>query len=61
MVSGTMHIDGKVAWEANIETGALQFKTGESIKSDYLATNVFEKQPDGQWLMVSHHANPIPK
>jgi translation elongation factor EF-4 len=36
-------------------------KTGQKIETDYIATNVFEKQPDGHWLMVSHHANPLPQ
>jgi ketosteroid isomerase-like protein len=60
MVEDSMHLNGNVAWEAVLETGQLKFKTGEVVKGDYLATNVFEKQSDGRWLMVSHHANPKP-
>jgi ketosteroid isomerase-like protein len=61
MVEADIHIDGNVAWEAAIERGKLEFKTGQKIETDYIATNVFEKQPDGHWLMVSHHANPLPQ
>ena len=61
MVEDSMHLNGNVAWEAVLETGQLKFKTGEVVKGDYLATNVFEKQSDGRWLMVSHHANPKPQ
>jgi len=60
-VDNYMHINGNVARDAVIETGQLQLKTGEVVKGDYLATNVFEKQADGRWLMVSHHANPKPQ
>jgi ketosteroid isomerase-like protein len=52
--------DGKIAWVVGTETANLQTKSGESLKLDIIVTNIFEKEGD-RWLMVSHHALPIPK
>ena len=53
--------DGKLAWVVGIEDVVLQPKSGgETLKFQTFVTNVFEK--DGErWLLVSHHAQIIPK
>ena len=42
------------------ETGEAKMKSGVTNKTDYIATNVYEKL-DGRWLMVSHHVQPKPQ
>lgn len=32
---------------------------GKPARTQVLATNLFERQPDGRWLMIHHHASPI--
>ena len=52
--------DGKIAWVVGTEAADLQTKGGQSLRFNIIVTNIFEK--DGErWLMVSHHALPIPK
>ena len=55
-----LHVNGEVAWEIGEEIGKATMKNGAVRKIDHLATNVFEKI-NGQWLMVSHHANRKPE
>ena len=53
--------DGKLAWVVGVEHAVLQPKTGgEPLRFDTFATHVFEKE-NGHWLLVSHHAQVIPK
>src|SRR4051794_35368825 len=58
-----MHVqsDGKLAWIVGNETAELQPASGGNpVKFETLVTQVFEK--DGErWLLVSHHANAVPK
>ena len=56
-----IHVNGNLAWEMGLETGENTMKDGRTIKSDYLVANVYEKQPNGHWLIVSHHAQPKPQ
>ena len=56
-----IHVNGNLAWEMGLETGENTTKDGRTSKSDFLVTNVYEKQPDGRWLIVSHHAQPKPQ
>ena len=54
-----IHVNGNLAWEIGVETGQVRMKDGTTRKVDWIATNVYEKLA-GQWLMVSHHAQPRP-
>ena len=56
-----IHINGNVAWELGHETGGSKMKNGTVGKTDWIATNIYEKQSDGRWLMVSHHVQPKPQ
>ena len=53
--------DGKIAWVIGTETVALQPASGgDPLRFETFVTNVFEK--DGaRWLMISHHAQMVPK
>jgi ketosteroid isomerase-like protein len=55
-----IHANGNLAWETGTETGQVKMKDGATPKTDYIATNVYEKI-DGRWLMVSHHVQPKPQ
>jgi ketosteroid isomerase-like protein len=55
-----IHANGNLAWEMGQETGSGKRKDGTVTKTDWFATNVYEKI-DGHWLMVSHHAQPKPQ
>lgn len=55
-----IHVNGNLAWEIGTETGRVQRKGGEVGEIGNLVTNIYEKI-DGQWLMVSHHAQPRPR
>jgi ketosteroid isomerase-like protein len=53
--------DGKLAWVVGIEHAVLQPKTGgEPLRFDTFVTHVFEND-NGHWLLVSHHAQMIPR
>ncbi len=56
-----IHVDGNFASVVGTESAVLQPKAGgEPRKFDLFVTNLFEK--DGEhWLMISHHAQMIPK
>jgi ketosteroid isomerase-like protein len=56
-----MHINGNVAWEVGLEKGENTMADGKVMPVDWVVTNVFEKQADGRWLMVSHHVQPGPR
>lgn len=59
LIDDHIHVNGNLAWEIGVETGQVQMKDGTTRNVDWIATNVYEKL-DGQWLMVSHHAQPRP-
>ena len=56
-----VHVNGNLGWEMGNETGELVTKGGATVKIDSLVTNVYEKQADGRWLIVSHHVQPKPQ
>lgn len=56
-----IHINGNLAWEMGLESGENTMKDGRLGKSDYIVTNIYEKQANGRWLIVSHHAQPKPQ
>lgn len=52
--------DGTIAWIVGIEHATLRLKTGgEPDTFDAFSTHVFEKI-EGQWMLVSHHAQKVP-
>jgi hypothetical protein len=59
LTSGLIHGSGTLAWEMGVETGEAQLADGSILNIDWIATNVYEKL-GGQWLVVSHHAQPRP-
>lgn len=54
----TLRANGNLAWEVGLEVGESEFKDGTRLTTNWVVTNVFEKQADGKWLMVSHHVQP---
>jgi ketosteroid isomerase-like protein len=58
LASSTMHVSGNLAWEVGLEVGENEMADGKKMPVEWVATNVFEKQADGKWLMVSHHVQP---
>jgi ketosteroid isomerase-like protein len=56
-----IHVNGNLAWEMGQEGGENRTKDGSTSKNDNLVTNVYEKQANGRWLIVSHHAQPKPQ
>ena len=60
LVDAHIHVNGNLAWEIGHETGDTKMKDGTVRKTDWIATNVYEKI-DGRWLMVSHHVQPKPQ
>ena len=56
-----VHVNGNLAWEMGQESGENKMKDGSTSKNDYIVTNVYEKQANGRWLIVSHHVQPKPQ
>jgi ketosteroid isomerase-like protein len=56
-----VHVNGNLAWEMGQESGDNKMKDGSMSKNDYIVTNVYEKQGNGNWLIVSHHVQPKPQ
>ncbi len=54
----SLHVSGTVAWEVGLEVGEFETKDGRTLPVNWVATNIYEKQADGKWLMVSHHVQP---
>jgi ketosteroid isomerase-like protein len=56
--STQVRVGGDVGWVVCIER--LVRRAGQDLILDsVLATNVFERDADGRWLIVQHHASPI--
>jgi ketosteroid isomerase-like protein len=55
-----VRINGDIAWITGTEEGTGKRKDGSLWEAHTFVTNVFEKK-DGRWLMVSHHAQSIPR
>jgi ketosteroid isomerase-like protein len=58
LADSTMHVNGSLAWEVGHEKGENEMADGKKLPVDWVVTNIFEKQADGKWLMVSHHVQP---
>jgi ketosteroid isomerase-like protein len=58
LVESHIHVVGNLAWEVGHEQGENTMADGSPGKSDWITSNVFEKQADGTWLSVSHHVQP---
>jgi ketosteroid isomerase-like protein len=56
-----IHVNGNLAWEMGQEGGENKMKDGSTSRNENLVTNVYEKQANGRWLIVSHHAQPKPQ
>jgi ketosteroid isomerase-like protein len=56
-----VHANGDLAWEIGLEVGEGKLKNGTSREVDQFVTNVYERQADGRWLIVSHHVQPKPQ
>ncbi len=57
MAPAQVQINGKVAWVVGNESATGLTRNGP-VKFTTFVTNIFEKEGD-QWLMVSHHAQPV--
>jgi ketosteroid isomerase-like protein len=58
LVDSFLHVTGTLAWEVGHEKGENEMADGKKMPVDWVVTNIFEKQADGKWLMVSHHVQP---
>jgi ketosteroid isomerase-like protein len=58
LASRAMHVSGSFAWEVGLEVGDTILADGTPMAVSWVATNIYEKQADGRWLMVSHHVQP---
>ncbi len=54
-----LQVNGNAAWVVGNESATGVTKAGP-VKFQTFVTNIFEKD-GGRWLMVSHHAQPIPQ
>ena len=55
-----IHVVGNLAWEVGREIGETKTKDGTNRTVNHLLTRIYEKI-DGRWLIVSHHAQPVPQ
>ena len=53
-------VSGSTAWVSGIEKAQRKDKAGQSSSGANLATNIYVKE-GGRWLMVHHHASPVPQ
>jgi hypothetical protein len=60
MTNSSIQVRGSLAWEIGDELGSVKTKDGTQLKIDSAVVNVYEKI-DGQWLIVSHHAQLRPQ
>lgn len=58
LVDVTVRVGGSLAWVELCEKLQAAHQGGVA-RSQVLATNIFERQPDGRWQMVHHHASPV--
>jgi ketosteroid isomerase-like protein len=56
-----VHVNGNLAWEMGQESGENKLLDGSTTKNDHIVTNVYERQANGRWLIVSHHVQPKPQ
>lgn len=55
-----LQTDGKLAWVVGTESVVGERQDGVPVKYTALFTDILEKE-DGQWRMISHHAQRIPE
>lgn len=48
-------VNGGIGWVECIE----QIFDGEALAGSAAATNLFQQNADGRWLMIHHHASPF--
>lgn len=53
-------IDGDAAWIICLETISLVSADGLALVAAAQATNIYHRDPAGQWRMAVHHASPTP-
>ncbi|HLY67391.1 MAG TPA: nuclear transport factor 2 family protein, partial [Chloroflexota bacterium] len=46
-------VNGGIGWVECLE----RIYDGESVVGEAIATNLFQQNPDGRWLMLHHHAS----
>ena len=60
LTNQSIHVSENFAWEVGEEDGEIELRNGGARKIANMVTNIYEKI-GGSWLMVSHHAQPIPQ
>jgi len=50
-------VNGGIGWVECLE----RIFDGEAPAGTAIATNLFQQNPDGRWLMIHHHASPLPR
>ena len=56
-----IRVNGDVAWAIGNETADLQPRSGgDVLRFETFVTHVFERI-DGKWMLVSHHAQMVPR
>ena len=53
-----VRVGGSLGW-VELTENLEAIHEGKPARSQVLATNLFERQPDGRWLMIHHHASPV--
>ncbi|HEY8694078.1 MAG TPA: nuclear transport factor 2 family protein [Chloroflexota bacterium] len=48
-------VNGGIGWVECLE----HIYDGETLAGLAIATNLFQQNPDGRWLMIHHHASPF--
>ena len=54
----SVRVGGNLAWVELSEMLEAMHK-GQPARSQVLSTNLFERQADGRWRMIHHHASPV--
>ncbi|MGH7126405.1 MAG: nuclear transport factor 2 family protein [Stellaceae bacterium] len=54
----SVRMGGGLAWVEVVENLEATID-GKKGRTQVLATNLFERQPDGVWRMIHHHASPV--
>jgi ketosteroid isomerase-like protein len=54
----SLHVSSDFAWEVGLEVGEFEMKDGKVLPVNWVVTNIYERQADGAWRMVSHHVQP---
>jgi len=54
----SVRMGGTLAW-VEVAENLEAIHEGKPARSQVLCTNLFERQPDGNWQMIHHHASPV--